>query len=366
MTPLLVPGQRRSENMQSSQRGDPKRIAVFRALHLGDLLCAVPALRALRARYPDARITLIGLPSMADLAMRFPAYIDVFSSFPGIPGLPEQPFDARAFAQFLAREREEAYDLAVQLHGNGAITNSLVCMLGAKECAGYFEPGAFCPDPATFMPYPDEIPEVRRHLKLMRFLGIPPKGEALEFPVADEEWIGLDELTRLHGIDQDNYVCIHPGARDSRRWWQPEKFAQVADALAERGATVVFTGTDTERNAVECVRGRMANQSISLAGETGTGVLGALIGRARLLVSNDTGVSHLAAAMGTPSVVVFLASDPVRWAPLDRQRHRAVHVEQRDDLAAVMEHIDRVLGGTCVPDRYVRASSGHDQALRDA
>lgn len=322
---------------------DPEKIAVFRALNLGDLLCAIPAVRALRARYASAHITLIGLPAMAGLARRFASFFDAFASFPGMPGLPEQSFNPRAFADFVQRERRENYDLVVQMHGKGSITNSLVCMLGARGYAGYYEPGAFCPDASRFMPYPEGIPEVRRHLKLMQFLGIPPKGEALEFPVSGDEWSQLDSLAARHGFHGKQYVCIHPGARDVRRWWAPEKFARVADLLAARGNTVLFTGTADERDGVRRVQEKMTHRSVNLAGETELGVLGALVGRARLLVSNDTGVSHLAAAMGTPSVVIFLTSDPQRWAPLDRQRHLIVRSGKRDDVGHVLSHVERVL-----------------------
>lgn len=321
-----------------------ERIAVFRALNLGDLLCAMPALRALRGTCPHAEITLIGLPWMAPLALRFSAYIDVFVSFPGMPGLPEQDCNADAFCRFIERESEEHFDLLLQMHGNGAIANPLVGLLGARRCAGFYERGAYCPDPETFMLYPEGIPEVRRHLRLMEFLGIGPRGEALEFPVFEQEWRALDTLAQRRGFDTRNHVCIHPGARDARRWWKAEKFAEVADALARAGHDVVFTGTDTERATIERVRACMRERSISLAGETDLGLLGALIGRARLLVSNDTGVSHVAAALGTPSVVIFLASDPDRWAPLDGELHRIVQGQGSVDVDAVLLHIEQALG----------------------
>lgn len=322
---------------------DLKRIAVFRALNLGDLLCVIPAIRALRASYPAADITLIGLPLMADFARRFEHYFNSFTSFPGITGLPEQIPDRRRLREFFIREREAEYDLVLQMHGSGRVTNRLVSQLDAKHVGGYFRPGEFCPDPSTFMPYPAGIAEPRRHIRLMNFLGMPSRGEYLEFPILDSEWAALETLARDKGIDLDNYVCVHPGARDIRRWWAPEKFAQVADVLAARGSTVVFTGTVGERSAVEKVRQRMTETSINLAGQTELGVLAALVGRARLLVSNDTGVSHLAAATATPSVVIFLASDPVRWAPLDKVRHQVVLPQHSRDVANVVRQVDLAL-----------------------
>lgn len=328
---------------------DLRRIAVFRALHLGDFLCAVPALRALRAACPHADITLIGLPGMADVARRFTACIDSFTSFPGVPGLPEQAFNLKSFMRFLQREHDAGYDLVLQMHGKGSVTNPITCMLGAKRIAGYFEPGEFCPDPRTFMPYPGGLPEVRRHLKLMEFLGVESRGEALEFPIFEADWQALDVLARQHGFGDANYVCIHPGARDMRRWWAPERFAQVADELACKGNVIIFTGTSGEHDTVERVRSRMTQPSVNLAGRTDIGVLGALIGRARLLVSNDTGVSHMAAALGTPSVIIFLASDPSRWAPLNDKLHQVIPPEDSADVDTVLCCVERALGSTVNP-----------------
>lgn len=329
--------------MPSLSMNDLHRIAVFRALNLGDLLCAIPAMRALRAECPEADITLIGLPGMADFARRFSRYFTSFASFPGAPGLPEQPFDREALLRFLIREKDLHYDLVLQMHGKGSVTNPLACMLPATHYAGFHEPGEFCPDPELFIPYPDDIPEVRRHLRLIEHLGLRTFGEALEFPVSEKEWESFDSLAALHGFGSANFVCVHPGARDMRRWWSPGKFAQVADALAEKGNTVIFTGTAGETGVVAAVRAQMKQRSIDLSGKTDLGVLAALIARARLLVSNDTGVSHIAAAMGTPSVIIFLASDPVRWAPLDSEIHYAIHPEIAEDIDNVLFHTERAL-----------------------
>jgi len=320
-----------------------RRIAIFRALNLGDLLCAIPAIRALKSSYPEARINLIGLPWMAEFAMRFRHYFDGFASFPGVAGLPEQAIDLDAFTEFLHRERQADYDLVLQMHGKGSVTNPVVAMFGARRLAGYNEPGEYCPDPETFMPYPEGLPEIERHLALMNFLGITSKGRGLEFPVTDDEWREVANLRNVYGISDRPYVCIHPGARDMCRWWAPRKFAQVADAIAAKGVVIIFTGTNEEHSAVERVRKKMDAPSINLAGRTGLGVLGALIGQASLLVSNDTGVSHIAAAMGTPSVVIFLTSDPARWAPLDRELHHVITPDESENVAGVVFRAETAL-----------------------
>src|SRR5436853_4221404 len=115
----------------------PKRIAVFRALQLGDLLCAVPAFRALRAFFPHTRITLIGLPWARQFVERFDHYIDDLLVFPGFPGFPEHEGSLEELLQFFAEARAREFDVALQVHGSGEFSNALVALLGAKRCAGF-------------------------------------------------------------------------------------------------------------------------------------------------------------------------------------------------------------------------------------
>lgn len=92
-----------------------RKIIVFKALQLGDLLCSIPAIRALRNAYPHAEITLAGLPWAKSLIMRFPQYFDKYIWFPGYPGLPEQEVNPTAFDEFLLKIQREKYYLALQM-----------------------------------------------------------------------------------------------------------------------------------------------------------------------------------------------------------------------------------------------------------
>ena len=322
---------------------DVRRIAVFRALQLGDLLCAVPALRALRGGFPDAEVTLLGLPWSRELVPRFASYLDDFLEFPGFPGLPEREPDVAAFPGFLADAHARRFDLVVQLHGAGDLTNPIAVLLGGRRTAGLFRPGSYCPDPETFVGDDERLPEPRRLLRaVVEGLGLPSAGEDLEFPVHDADRAALDAVDGTAELRVRRYACIHPGARNPHNRWDPASFAVVADGLAARGLDVVLTGSESERAVAEAVTTAMRARPLDLCGRTSLGALAALVEGADVVLCNDTGVSHLAAALRVPSVVVFSVSPRARSAPLDRRLHRAV---RRDEVTVedVLREVDDLL-----------------------
>lgn len=302
----------------------PRRIAVLRALQLGDLLVAVPAFRSLRAGFPDAEITLIGLPWAERFVERFACYLDRFVEFEGYPGLTEVPTEQDRVEPFLTKQRAYGYDLVIQMHGSGRTSTPLALALGGRATAGYYEG----PRPAGLAigaPYPNHVPEIVRALRLARLLDCPDLGTELEFPLsASDRAEAALHLSRFPSAGRP-WIGIHPGARPSARRWPAARFAAVGDALAERyGAQIVVTAGPDEAHIAADVVGQMRAPALNLAGQTSLGGLAAVIARLDLFVSNDTGPAHLAVALDTPSVTIFGPADPNRWAPLDQQRHRIV------------------------------------------
>jgi ADP-heptose:LPS heptosyltransferase len=310
-----------------------KKIVVFRALQLGDMLCAIPAVKALRFAYPDAEITLIGLPWAKSLTERFGKYFNNFIHFPGYPGLPEQQLDLAAFTAFLSEVQTKQFDLALQMQGNGSIINPMVELFGARFIAGYSKEGHYAPDNGLFMPYPDFGHEIDRHIKLMEFLGIKSQGGNLEYPLTTEDYDALDELNL--GIEPKKYVCIHPGSRSTLRQWPVKHFAALADYCMEQGYKAVLTGTKDEADIIDAVINHMRYKPINTAGKTSMGAVGALIQNAALLISNCTGVSHIASAFKTPSIVISMDGEPQRWGPLDKRVHRTINWLQSPDFHLV-------------------------------
>lgn len=299
----------------------PQSIAVFRPLMLGDMICATPALRALRRGFPRARITLIGLPWARHFASRLQT-VDAFEAFPGWPGLAESPPPTQKVADdFIARQRAQGYDLSLQMHGSGEDSNALVASFGAVRLVGFGAPGVRLPrqDGAHFVPCPERGSEVERVLALTDHLGLARRGEELDFPIEPADRIAVPTLQMTLP-----YAVLHPGSQWPSRRWPAERFAAIGDALAGAGISVLVTGTNAEAALTQRVVAAMSRPASDLAGRTTLGVLGALIERAAVVVCNDGGVSHIAAALGTPSVVVANGSDVDRWSPADGTRHRVL------------------------------------------
>lgn len=311
----------------------PKRVAVLRALPgVGDMLVALPAMRALRAALPDARIELIGLPWAQPLVERFGELFDGFLEFPGFPGVSGHPFDPQAAAWFFVSRQTERLDLAIQLQGNGLRTNPFVALLGARRMAGFYLPGQYSPDPGLFTPYPGTGRELMRLLSLTDFLGLPRVSKQLEFPLDERDRLEVEAIHATPRLAEGRYACYAPGAVEPFRRWEPERFAHVADALSRDGLRAVLVGSKGDREASAAVKGAMSEPVVDLTARVSLGGTAAVMADAALVITNDSGACHLADAVGAPSVTVYLGTGADRWAPLDEDLHRTVQRPLADPL----------------------------------
>ncbi len=302
---------------------------------MGDLICLVPALRALRRHYRRAEICLISLPWAAPFADRFGKYLDRFIEFPGYPGLPEQPYDSARTESFMERMRRERFDIVWQMHGSGEITNRVAADFQAKEVVGY----------GLTLPWQEEEHEVVKYLMLVKARGIPLQGNHLEFPVSGEEKEEYLMIRERAGLTGRPYTVLHPGAKDPRKRHDPALFARLGDTLEAAGFATALTGIRKEIDLLEQVEHFMAHHPANLGGQTGLGCLAELLRNAELVIANDTGVSHLAQAVGTKSIILFTAHSSVeRWGPLDRKKHVALTGGEAATYTDIIGHVWRLLG----------------------
>jgi ADP-heptose:LPS heptosyltransferase len=339
-----------------------RTVAVVRLrVGLGDLLCTVPALRALRAARPDLHVTLVTWAEVAPVVERMSAYVDRLLAFPGYPGIPERTPDAGGWQPFL---REAGpFDLALQAYGDNPAANEVCARLDATAVGGFWPTAAASEPPRGHLRYPHEIHEIDRHLRLMAHLGLSvgdePAVRALEFGVRPEDEAEDADLRTRHGLAAGSYVVVHPGATSPSRRWPAERFAAVADDIAARGLRVVVTGVTAEREVTADVVRRARSRPLDLTGVTSLGGLALLLRSAAVVVANDTGTAHLAAAVRTPSVTVYLSGDPAlvvpRWpaprgprarglqpVPAPQLSHR-LPLPRRLSVQAVLAHVDALL-----------------------
>ena len=317
---------------------DIKKIALLRALQLGDFLCVVPAIRALRTFYPHAHISWIGLPGNEHLQKRFAHYLDEFICFPGYPGLPEQAIHPKTILSFMQDMEEKSFDLVLQMQGNGTYVNELVTLFSARYCAGFYLENNFRPNNDYFIPYPAHLHEIDRHLALMNHLNIATIETDLEFPFFPDSSLMGAKLN----LAQQSYVCIHPGSRGSWRQWAPENFAKVADYCMELGYHVVLTGSKEEVEIANRVAKQMKFIPFILTGQTNLDEMATLLTNAKALIANCTGVAHMAYALNTPSVIISMDGEPFRWAPKN-DKQQMIDWLETPDYSLVLHMVEKVI-----------------------
>jgi len=212
---------------------DVERIAVLRANRLGDLVLALPALDALRAARPHAEIVLLGAGWHPELLDGRPGPWDRVVVVPGSPGVRDADtteHDPAAVEAFLAGQRRERYDLAVQLHGGGRSSNPFVRALGARTSVGAHDRDAVPLDRSV--PYSRHQHEVLRLLEVVGLAGAPAVGLEPRLAITDEDVRAADAALAAAGLADAGpgaaapLVALHLGATDPRRRWPAARRAR--------------------------------------------------------------------------------------------------------------------------------------------
>ncbi|MFW3172588.1 glycosyltransferase family 9 protein [Geodermatophilus sp. CPCC 206100] len=260
---------------------------VLRPLGLGDLLTGVPAIRAVRTAVPGHRLVLATTTALEPLAGLVDAVDDV------LPARELEPLDWAG----------PPPELAVDLHGKGPASHVVVADLQPDRLLTFASPGY--PGPTW---YPDEH-EVHRWCRLVaEGLGAAADPDALDLAVPG-----------VPSPAPDGVALVHPGAAFPGRRWPPERFAAVARHLAAAGLDVRITGGPVEVPLAQRVADAAGlGEGAVLAGRTSPLELAALVAGARVVLSGDTGMAHLATAYRRPSVVLFGPVSPALWGPPPR------------------------------------------------
>jgi ADP-heptose:LPS heptosyltransferase len=274
-------------------------VVVLRALGLGDLLTAVPALRALADAFPHHPRLLATPAALAPLARCSGAVDEVV----GTDGL-EQPLHRRLHGA----------GIAVNLHGRGPESHRLLLAAEPRRLLGFAHPAV--PASSDGPRWTADEHEVTRWCRLLEESGV----------AADPSRLDLDLPPGPVPPGAAGATLLHPGAAAPARRWPPERFAAVARAEAAAGRPVLVSGGLAEAELAHDVAARAGLPRTAVhAGPGGVLALARLVAATDRVVCGDTGVAHLATAVGTSSVVLFGPTAPARWGPpADRPWHRAL------------------------------------------
>ena len=291
---------------------DPKRILIVGVNWMGDIIFMTPAIRAIRRRFPDSHIACLVPPRGMDLLIGNPHLNEVIPlrESRGLGGL----LDGWPLIQ---RLRSGRFDTAFLFHRSFSRTFA-AWAAGIRSRIGtatwkrrWLLTEAVAPLPK------DSVHKAEGFLRLLEAVGIPCDGLRYEVGLSPEDHLAARNL--LEGWEvgpRDRLVALHPGANWRLKRWPAENFAQLADALKARyQAKILFVGGAEDLPLVQGIVKRMRTRPLVATGRATFPQSGALLSRAALLISNDSGPLHLGVAVGTPVVGLFGPTPPGLTAP---------------------------------------------------
>lgn len=295
---------------------NPQKILVLLPNWIGDAVMATPALSALRKHFGDARIVTVSRSYVSEVMHGLP-FIDEVRSFDGL----QAGAGIGAFLRDAMAIRGEHFDLAV-LMTNSFRTALFVLLGGVRERLGYVREGRGPLLTKRLMPRktPDgrfePAPMIDYYLELAAAAGAPSLGRKMTLAVTPEEERDADAVLGRYEVDGSRPVAVlSPGAAfGSAKCWPPENFAAVAEGLLERGyEPLIVTAPGqkelNDRLAADSPHGVKPFWDADLR----LGTFKALVKRAAILITNDSGPRHFGAAFGIPTITLFGSSDPL-WS----------------------------------------------------
>lgn len=291
----------------------------MRTDRLGDVVLTTPAIKAVRKAYPEAYLAMMVRP-YAELAVKGNPYLNEVILYDK-DGRHKSIIASIGFAMELKKKN---FELCIIFHPTNR-AHIISYLAGIPKRIGYDENFPFLlTDRIRNVKHEGQKHELDYNLDLLKLLDIESKERELYVPVNDEATKFIDELLIKSGIRKtDRVVVIHPGASCPSKIWPLVRFAKLADRLIESyGVKIVVIGGEDERDAfcVNSVGKFMLKEALFLSGGLNVSQLAALLKRAILFVSNDSGPVHIAVAVKTPVVAIFGRNqpglNPTRWGPL--------------------------------------------------
>lgn len=310
----------------SPRRVPPRRLLVIRLDLIGDLVLSMTVVRALKRAYPGAEIDLLALPSSAPVVSDDPDLAQVIPYDPNVWRRPKaffQPRNWRTTFHVIRRLRSRRYDIAVSVFGNWAAM--LAVASGAQRRVGFGResyPG-FMTDsvPGGHWRSGERLHEVDYCLKLAQAAGaaVSDEDRIPRLYVSQKAVSELKTLLDNLGIRQDRpLIACHVASNNGQsKRWPILYWARLLDRLIGKWeAQVVLTGAPGDLPLVDRITGRMQRTACNLAGKTSLPQLAALLQRADVVISGDSGPMHIADALNTPLIAIHGPTDPAQFGPV--------------------------------------------------
>jgi heptosyltransferase-1 len=294
-----------------------KNILIIKPSSLGDIVLALPALSSLRKSFPDSKISWLIRPEFAPLLENHPDLNEIIyfdrKHLGKLTGL-------NSLFPLIKKLRNSKFDVIFDFQGLFR-TAALTWLSGCKNRFGMSNAREFAP-----LFYTNKISQdtqsihlVDFYLKIIKAAGGLQTNPAFNLPVDSAAEKSVQKLLDLHVVKKNNYTVLIPGSAHQDKCWPAERFAEIADKIYFRyNYFVVATGSASEFPIVKSVTKLSKVPIINLAGKTTLKELVALLKGARLVISNDTGPGHIAAALNVPLVMLFGRANPARLAPYKR------------------------------------------------
>jgi heptosyltransferase-2 len=293
-----------------------RKVLIRSANWVGDAIMSLPAVASVRRTLPRAEISILAKPWVADLFQEFPEADRVIPyRSPGFHG-------GITGKWRLARElRGERFDLALHLP-NSFESAFIPFLAGIPRRAGYNTDarGILLTHRVPLNRRVKRGHQVEYYLHLLRSLGFDAAPGIPSLKISPGRVKAAEEILESSGVkESDSLVGMSPGAKfGSAKEWFPDRYAQLARRIsAELGARILILGNLGDRQAASQICGG-AVSAIDLTGRTTLAQAIGLIARCRLFISNDSGLMHVAAALGVPLMAVFGSTDPLRTGPLNK------------------------------------------------
>ena len=294
-------------------KGGMNSILVIKVGAIGDTLLLAPVLKAIKDAHPKTSLTVIGSKNNYEVLSRY-SFIDSLKILEVSKVIKEPSY----FFRFMKDVNSREYDIVMDFESWPRLSAIVAFFVKTGHKIGFKTKGQF--KHIVFdavVPHDPNRHEIENYISLADAIGVSVSDYKIEFPITDSENIFVEDLLEKEGIG--NLILFHPwssGYKGYLKEWGAENFARLAGLLAKDGYTIGITGTKDNQAAAEYIINAYPEKVVSFCGRFTLGQTAYLITKSRALITINTGIMHLGAALNHPMIALHGPAGVVRWGPM--------------------------------------------------